>query len=423
MKLNPTALAIAFGGLMAASPALAQYASPPPAQAPEPPSGSTPAQAPAPQVKVSKGAVKEIAALQAAVNAKDVATIPAALAAAQAKAKTKDDNFVIGQLQLKAAVDAKDNAATLAGLQAVLSSGFLSPAETVPLYMNVGQLNYNAKNYDPAAAAFEQVLKLDPNHLEAMVMLGETRNGQGRAAEAVGIIEKAIAAKSAAGQKADESWYKRSVALAFNAKLPNAPELSRQWVTAYPSPKTWRDTIRIFQTSSQLDDSGLIDTMRLAQATGSLAGENDYFRFANTLVTKGFAGEAKTVLEQGFAAKSIDKAKPTFSQLYSVATTKSQGDRASLDGSAATAKSAAAARQAMVTAEAYYGYGEYQKAADLFRAALGKQGVDKDVANLRLGMSLARAGDKAGATSALNAVGGSQAEIAKLWLTYVATKA
>jgi len=423
MKLNPTALAIAFGGLMTASPALAQYASPPPARAPEPSSGSTQAQAPAPQVKVSKGAVKEIAALQAAVNAKDVATIPAALAAAQAKAKSKDDNFVIGQLQLKAAVDAKDNAATLAGLQAVLNSGFLSPAETVPLYMNVGQLNYNAKNYEPAAAAFEQVLKLNPNHLEAMVMLGETRNGQGRAAEAVGIIEKAIAAKSAAGQKADESWYKRSVALAFNAKLPNAPELSRQWVTAYPSPKTWRDTIRIYQTSSQLDDSGLIDTMRLAQATGSLAGENDYFRFANTLVTKGFAGEAKTVLEQGFAAKSIDKAKPTFSQLYSVATTKSQGDRASLDGSAAAAKSASAARQAMVTAEAYYGYGEYQKAADLFRAALDKQGVDKDVANLRLGMSLARAGDKAGATSALNAVGGTQAEIAKLWLTYVATRA
>ena len=49
--------------------------------------------------------------------------------------------------------------------------------------------------------------------------------------------------------------------------------------------------------------------MRLAQATGALAGENDYFRFANTLVTKGFPGEAKAVLDQGFAAKAIDKSK------------------------------------------------------------------------------------------------------------------
>ena len=412
MKLTPTALAIvlAAGGLAMTAPAVAQ----------DKKAETAPA---AKQPQISNGARKEIVALQTAVNAKDTAAIPAALAAAQAKAKNKDDQFVIAQLQLKAAVDAKDNAATLAGLQAVLNSGYLAPAETIPLYMNVGQLNYNAKNYDPAGAAFEQVLKLDPNHLEAMVMLGETRNGQGRAAEAVGLIEKAIAAKSTAGQKADESWYKRAVALAYNAKMPQAPELSRKWVAAYPNAKSWRDSIRIFQTSSQLDDSGLIDTMRLAQATGALAGENDYFRFANTLVTKGFAGEAKTVLEQGFAAKSIDKAKPTFSQLYSVATTKSQGDRASLDGSAKTALAAPTARPAMVTAEAYYGYGEYQKAAELFRAALGKQGVDKDVANLRLGMALARAGDKAGATSALTAVGGSQAEIAKLWLTYVGTQA
>jgi tetratricopeptide (TPR) repeat protein len=423
MKLTGTSMGVMLGTLIVASPALAQYASPPPAQAPEPPSGSAQAQAPAPQVKISAGARKEIAALQAAVNAKDVATIPAALAAAQAKAKNKDDHFVIAQLQLKAAVDAKDNAATLTGLQAVLNSGYLAPAETIPIYMNVGQLNYNAKNYDPAATAFEQVMKLDPNNLEAMVMLGETRNGQGRAAEAVGLIEKAIAAKSATGQKADETWYKRSVALAFNAKLPTAPELSRKWVAAYPSPKTWRDTIRIYQTSTQLDDSGLIDTMRLAQATGALAGENDYFRFANTLVTKGFAGEAKTVLEQGFEAKSIDRSKATFSQLYSLASSKSQGDRASLDGSAKTALAAPAARQAMVTAEAYYGYGDYQKSAELFRAALDKQGVDKDVANLRLGMALARAGDKAGATSALTAVGGSQSDIAKLWLTYVGTRA
>jgi tetratricopeptide (TPR) repeat protein len=412
MRLTTTAIALVLAatGLAITAPAVAQEKKPEAAAA-------------AKQPQISSGARKEIVALQAAVNAKDAATIPAALAAAQAKAKNKDDQFVIAQLQLKAAVDAKDNAATLAGLQAILNSGYLAPAETLPLYMNVGQLNYNAKNYDPAATAFEQVLKLDPNHLEALVMLGETRNGQGRAAEAVSLIEKAIAAKSATGQKAEETWYKRSVALAFNAKLPTVPELSLKWVAAYPSPKTWRDTIRIYQTSSQLDDSGLIDTMRLAQATGALAGENDYFRFANTLVTKGFAGEAKTVLEQGFAAKSIDKAKPTFSQLYSLATTKSQGDRASLDGSAKTALAAPAARQAMVTAEAYYGYGEYQKAAELFRAALDKQGVDKDVANLRLGMALARAGDKAGATSALSAVGGTQAEIAKLWLTYVATQA
>ena len=148
-----------------------------------------------------------------------------------------------------------------------------------------------------------------------------------------------------------------------------------------------------------------------------------YFRFANTLMAKGFPGEAKAVLDQGFAAKAIDKSRGTFTQLYALASTRSQGDLASLATSAAAARSSPDAKKAMVTAEAYYGYGEYAKAADLFRVALTKPGVDKDLANLRLGMSLLMGGDKAGAIAALNAAGGAQAEVAKLWLTYAAQKA
>jgi TolA-binding protein len=67
----------------------------------------------------------------------------------------------------------------------------------------------------------------------------------------------------------------------------------------------------------------------------------------------------------------------------------------------------------------YYGMGEYAKAADIYRQVLSKAGADKDVANLHLGMALARGGDKAGATAALNAVGGSRSDIAKYWLVYV----
>ena len=129
------------------------------------------------------------------------------------------------------------------------------------------------------------------------------------------------------------------------------------------------------------------------------------------------------MLEQGFAGNAIDKSKATFSQLYSLASTRSQGDRASLAATATAAKASPDAKKAMVTAEAYLGYGDYQQAADLFRTALTKNGVDKDLANLRLGMSLALAGDKAGAEAALKAAGGAQTETAQLWLTYLKTKA
>ncbi len=77
----------------------------------------------------------------------------------------------------------------------------------------------------------------------------------------------------------------------------------------------------------------------------------------------------------------------------------------------------------MVTANRYYGIGDYAKAAELFRAALGKSGVDKNQANLQLAIALAAAGDKAGAKAAFEAVGGNRTEVAKYWLAYLATKA
>jgi tetratricopeptide (TPR) repeat protein len=433
MKLTPTALALllASTSVAMASPALAQMgqygsSAPPPKVTVPAPKGEAPKDEAATtgyQPKISSSARKEIVELQTAVNAKDAATIPAKLAAAQAKAKSKDDRYVIAQLQLRAAVDAKDNAAIVTAIDAVLAADVLPAADTVPLYVNLGKLQYNAKSFDKAGAAFERALQLDANNVDATVMLAEARNGQGRTAEAVGLIQKAIATRVAAGQKPEENWYKRAVKLSFDAKMPNSANIAREWIAAYPSPKNWRDAIRIYQTTSGLEDAALIDSMRLAQATGALQGENDYFRFANTLVAKGFPGEAKSVLDQGFAAKSIDKSRATFSQLYTLASTRSQGDRASLTATATAAKAAADAKKAMVTAEAYYGYGDYAQAADLYRAALSKPGVDKDLANLRLGMSLARAGDKAGATAALNAAGGAQAEIAKYWLTYLAQQA
>ena len=67
----------------------------------------------------------------------------------------------------------------------------------------------------------------------------------------------------------------------------------------------------------------------------------------------------------------------------------------------------------------YYGMGNYSKAAEIYRQVLAKPDADKELANLHLGFALARAGDKAGATAALNAVTGPRSDIAKYWLVYV----
>ena len=88
---------------------------------------------------------------------------------------------------------------------------------------------------------------------------------------------------------------------------------------------------------------------------------------------------------------------------------------------ATEARAATAARLAFRTGDAYYGYGEYAKATELYRAALTKSGADANLINLHLGMALARSGDKAGATAAFKSVGGGQAELANSGV-YLATQ-
>jgi len=415
--LNILALALAPAALGAA-PAYAQYGS----QAPKPqPQILQPVQMNAPadrKINVSKGALKVIRELQAAVDANDAATIPAKLAAAQAIAKSPDEKYLVAQLQLKAAVAANNEPAMGAAMEAMLASGGADQVQTERLYINLGKVQYKNKQYPQAASSFERVLATNPTSTDALVLLAETRNSQGQVNDALAFLQRALKAKLASGQKADQEWYKRAVGIAYDAKLPAAIDLSRQWVAAYPTPSNWRDAIRVYRKVANPGEAATLDALRLARATSALAGDADFHNFAVAAATDS-PGEARAVIDEAIAAKQIDPNKPIFKNLVADLKTKRALGRDLLPQLAKEAKASPAARLAVRTGDAYYGYGDYAQAAELYRAALTKTGADTNLINLHLGMALARSGDKAGATAALNAVAGPQSELAKFWLIYV----
>ena len=204
--------------------------------------------------------------------------------------------------------------------------------------------------------------------------------------------------------------------------LPSAVGLSRQWVAAYPTPANWRDALRVYRKVGGPDSTGMLDALRLARATGALQGDSDFFAFAEG-ASGSSPGEARAVLEEAIAAKQIDPTKPLFKDMMTTLKASRVMSLNELPQLAAEARAAPAARLALRTADAYYGYGQYAKAVELYRAALAKSGADASLINLHLGMALAGAGDKAGATAAFNSVAGPRAELAKFWLVYLATHA
>jgi len=413
MKLMITAAAIALAA--AAAPAAAQYgpqSKPPETAAPAAEQSATAAQKP---VKVSNKAAKAIVALQTAVNKGDYSNLAALVAAAQAVASTPDDKYAIAELQLKAAVAQKNDAAMAAAVDAVANSGFVDTASISKLYASLGTTFYNNKQFDQAAGAFQKAVGVDPRNAQGYTLLGEAKFAQGQKAEAATDFQRAVQIETAAGQKPDEALLKRAVSVAYEAKSPLAVELARDWAAAYPSADSWRNSIAIYRNIAHPDVEGTLDLLRLMQATGSL-NAGDYALFAEAAADQSNFNEAQSVLDAGNAAHVVDPSSAQFRDIVSGLKGKPKATVADLE---AAAKMSPSSTNLLRIGDRYYGMGNYAKAADIYRQVLTKPDADKDVANLHLGMALARAGDKAGATAALNAVGAGRAEIAKFWLTYV----
>ena len=424
MKLITTT-ALALVAALSAAPATAQsYGA---SSRMEPPRDQQPPQQPAPaaqaaqpKITPSKGALKAIVDLQTTVNKNDYANVPAKVAAANAVATTKEDKYLVGQLQLKAAVGAKDSAAETAAIDEIASSGYLDPAKSTELYVSLGSMLYNNKQYPQAQAAFQKASALDPRNAEAPALLGETLFAQGQKAEATAAFQRAIQASAATGQKPDEKLLKRAVGVAYDANSPSAVDLSRQWVAAYPSPDSWRNSIAIYRNLNHPDVEGTLDLLRLMQATGSMSEAGDYTLYSRAAAEQNNFNEAQAVLDAGIAAKKINPASPEVKDLVAGLKAKPKASAADL---AVATKAAVNGTALLRIGDRYYAMGDYAKAVELYRMAMGKPGVDTAVANLHIGMALARAGDKAGATTALNAVTGPRADIAKYWLTYVNQRA
>jgi len=377
------------------------------------PAAAQPAQ---PQIKPSSKALKAIVDLQTVVNKKDWASVPAKVTAAEAVASTKEDHYLIAQFQLQAAVAANDKPAISAAIDKIAATNVLDTGKVSSLYVGLGGSYFNDKQYPQASAAYQKALALDPRNEEAGKMVGEALFASGQKAEAATAFQRAIQASVAAGQKPDEALVKRAVAVAYEAQLPVAVDLARQWVAAYPSPSSWSDTLAIYTNLNHPDAEAALDLYRLRQVTGSMTEGGEWAQYARTAAELNNFNEAQAALDAAVAAKAITPGDAKYSDLFNGLKAKQKATAADL---AVATKTATSGMALLRIGDRYYAMGDYAKAVDIYRMSMSKPGVDKDVANLHVGMALARAGDKAGATAALNSVTGPRAGIAKLWLTYV----
>ena len=182
MKVSTSVLALLIGAI-AAAPASAQFGYKPgsaktdkekDAQQQQPAATTL-----AGQVRPSPQATKAIMALQTAVTSNDAAAIQAAAQAAQAVASTKEDRYLIGRLQLNAAIAANNDVAAASAVDAIAASSYLGAPEVAQLYVALGKKALQGKQYALADSLITKATALQPS-TDLVLLQGDARLAAGR---------------------------------------------------------------------------------------------------------------------------------------------------------------------------------------------------------------------------------------------------
>jgi tetratricopeptide (TPR) repeat protein len=416
------ALAIGATGVLFPAPADAQRAPRPGQQQ------ARPAQVQAQGRTLNLNAQERAAlvALEAAVRGTDRAAQDAALTAARGVVRGPDARYAFHGFQYNIARTRGDNQMALEAIEGLLASGQV-PAAEQPGYLEAQyQLAVGTQQWPVAERAARRLLELRPNDADLLGNLASIRMQQGAREEGMQFLQRAIAAKQAAGQPIPANWLRFALRDAYDSRVPavraRSAGIARQLVTAAPTPENWRDALAILRETGQYDAGAQLDIWRLALQAGALGGERDYYDFANALNQGGYPAEAKAVLETGISRRMVNASRPEFRDLLALASGRVPADRADLPASQRTALAAATGTPALRTGDAFLGHGRYTDAIALYQAALQKGGVDANVVNTRLGIAYALAGQRAQAEAAFRLVTGPRAEIAQFWLTWLAQR-
>ncbi|MBY0303211.1 MULTISPECIES: hypothetical protein [Sphingomonas] len=385
-------------------------------------------QAGAPALKLSNEVRGPAAQAQTALAAKDVATATPLVAAVEAAAKTDDEKYIAAALRLNLEairMDSGGNAdALVAPLDALIANARTPQADKARYAYQRGIIAANKKDNAGAAAFFEQARQLGNTDPNLPLQIVKLKMDAGDTAGGLAELTKMVDAQTAAGQKPTEDIYRYAIAKT-NQKKMNAETMAwiRRYLAAYPTMKNWRDMVVFWGIQPQsvvtLDKQQKIDLYRLLRLGKSLADQYDYEIYAQWATDVGLPWESKTILTEGKAAGKVPADSANATGLLTAAN-RFISNEGSLSGLETKAKAAANGKLAAGTADAYLGSDQYAKAVELYRVALQKGGVDADTVNTRLGIALARSGDKEGAKAAFQAVKTPpRSDIAAWWIDFL----
>ena len=376
------------------------------------------ADAGAPKLSASPAFGKAAQEVKKALDAKDYATAEAKLAIADPLATTDDDRYFANIFRLNIASEKKDNATLATALDALIVNP-KTPAADLPAYNYVrGTLALEAKQNEPAISFLLKARELGYAKSDLSVSLAQAYGATNRTKDAIAELDKAVAAETAAGRAAPESWYAYAVSNSYAGRdIPTAEAWLVRQLKAYPKVATWRTAVNNFRkvtdpTNTKFTKAQKLDLYRTMRSTKVLSDPNDYYGYVQAALDSGLPWESAAVIDEGRASGKIPSGDADIARVYAAAQAAMKSE--------VSAASAAGKSKPSVAGDIYYAAGDYTKAAESYTAAASQAGADASATNLHLAMALANQGRKDEAKAAFAKVSTAPlSDIARLWTIWL----
>lgn len=333
-----------------------------------------------------------------------------------------DDKYVAGQLALNLGQLAYDKKMQRRGLQTMVDSGKVAPADLPKFNYFIGAISYDLKEYPAARTSLQAAIAGGYTESGVEGLLADAYIYDNLPVEGLKVLDEALTKRGAA---APEDWIKKGIVVAYRSKLPEqSVAFSVRLVQLYPTKDNWALAIAVVRDMSKFQNQETLDLMRLMGRTESWSEARDYIEYIQAADPRRLPNEAMKIINLGLASGKLESNDPAVADWKSIASGRIAPDKASLPALERDARAAnSTAATAMAAGDAFLSYDDAAKAEEMYKIALTKPGVDEPRVLTRLGIAQADLGKSAEAQETLGKVTGIRSPIAQMWAAYARSKA
>lgn len=338
--------------------------------------------------------------------------------------KTANETFLIERMRGSAASGAGDNETAMRSFEAVLNSGKLSGGDSLKIVEALTGMSARAGAHASTVKYAQRYFKDGGTSGAVRTTLIQAYFQSGDYANAA----KESLADVQADQKAGRTPSEEKLQILANSYLRQKNtagyiDTIEKLLAYYPRKSLWLDVISRLQKKPGFSDRLALEVFRLQLATENLTSTSDYMEMAQLALQAGYPGEAKKVVDAGYAAGALGKGTEVARhQRLKDLVEKNVAENATKLSSGKAEKEATAAKDGSELIQVGYNFftsGQQQKGLSLIEAGVKKGGMRRtDDGFLRQGIALIQSNQKAKGVQVLRNVKGQDGaqDLANLWI-------